>query len=63
MDHSRDDEYIADFCDGQLYKEHNVFQNKDAHDLQLIAYFDEVEVCNPLAGQAGIHKLGTSLIK
>ncbi len=26
--------------------------------LQLVAYFDEVEVCNPLAGHAGIHKLG-----
>ncbi len=26
--------------------------------LQLITYFDEVEVCNPLAGHAGVHKHG-----
>ena len=30
--------------------------------LQLILYFDDVEVCNPLAGYAGIHKLGNVII-
>ena len=31
--------------------------------LQIIMYFDELEVlCNPLGGQAGIHKLGNFLI-
>lgn len=57
--HNRTDEYIADFCDGKLYKTHELFQN-EANALQLIAYFDEVEVCNPLAGHAGVHKLGKS---
>ncbi len=26
--------------------------------LKIIVYFDEVEVCNPLAGHAGVHKTG-----
>ena len=26
--------------------------------LQLIIYFDEIEVCNPLGSHAGVHKLG-----
>ena len=26
--------------------------------LQLLCYFDEIEVCNPLAGVSGVHKLG-----
>lgn len=56
--HSRTDEYIADFCDGELFKEHALFKNKHLNLLQLVMYFDEVEVCNPLAGHAGVHKLG-----
>ena len=55
--HSRTDDYIADYCDGRLFKEHDFFQS-NSNALQLVAYFDEVEVCNPLAGRAGIHKLG-----
>ena len=36
---------------------HNFF--KDHPDgLQIIAYFDEIEVCNPLGAQSGVHKLG-----
>lgn len=26
--------------------------------LQIIAYFDEIEVCNPLGSRSGVHKLG-----
>ncbi len=56
--HSRTDEYIADFCDGDLFRNHNIFQHTNQNLLQLVMYFDEVEVCNPLGGHCGIHKLG-----
>ena len=58
QEHSRSDDLIGDFCDGLLFKHHLLF-SKSPKSLQLIVYFDEVEVCNPLGGHAGIHKLGT----
>ena len=55
--HERSDGLISDYCDGSLYQSHNLFKTrKDA--LQLVLYFDEIEVCNPLGAQRGIHKLG-----
>ena len=39
-------ECLKDYCDGQLYKDHPLFGN-DNHALQLLIYFDEVEVANP----------------
>ena len=54
-------EYLLDFCDGRLYKEHPVFQH-DKNALQLVIYFDEVEVANPLVSYHGIHKLGTCIM-
>ena len=35
--------YLADFCDGTLYKSH-----PDPHALQIIAYYDYLEIVNPL---------------
>ena len=61
MNRCRSDGFIADFCDGTLFKMHSLF-GQNPHALQIIAYFDELEVCNPLGGQAGIHKLGKFLI-
>ena len=40
-------ELLEDFCDGTLFKEHPLF-SCDPYALQIIAYFDELEVCNPL---------------
>ena len=51
------DSYLADFCDGYLFKNHDLFQAYP-NALQLILYFDELEVCNPLGSHAGVHKLG-----
>ena len=48
---------LLDFCDGQLFKEHPLF-GKDNSALQLVVYFDEVEVANPLGSYKGYHKLG-----
>ena len=55
--HSRSDGYMGDYCDGELFRSIDFFQN-NPNALQLIMYFDEVEVCNPLGAQRGIHKLG-----
>ena len=52
--HSRTDGYVGDYCDGELFRSIDNYPNA----LQLIMYFDEVEVCNPLGAQHGIHKLG-----
>ena len=53
----RSGSYIADYCDASLSKSHELFRDHCGA-LQLIIYFDEVEVCNPLGAQRGIHKLG-----
>ena len=40
-----------------LFKNHLFFQS-NANALQLLMYFDEIEVCDPLASHKGQHKLG-----
>lgn len=55
--HKRTDELLADYCDGSFVKLHPLFQS-DVDALQIILYFDEVEVCDPLASHAGVNKLG-----
>eukprot|EP00732_Lithocolla_globosa_P002130 Lithocolla_globosa_v1_NODE_1295_length_2694_cov_12.905646.p1 type:complete len:604 gc:universal NODE_1295_length_2694_cov_12.905646:614-2425(+) len=46
---------LRDICDGSNFKEHPIFsQHPDA--AQVILYFDEFEVTNPLSGK--VHKLG-----
>ena len=46
-----------DFCDGTLFCEHPLFSS-DPLALQILAYFDELEVCNPLGTHVKRHKLG-----
>ena len=57
MNHQRTDELYGDVCDAQLVREHPLF-NEDPNALQLLIYFDEVEVVNPLGAHRGVHKLG-----
>lgn len=57
--HQRNDNLLSDFCDGKYYKSHDLF-SKDHTALQLIVYYDDVEVCNPLGSRAKKHKLGIS---
>ena len=49
--------YLHDFCDGILYKQHPLF-GVDDNALQVIIYYDDVEVANPLGSYRGQHKLG-----
>ena len=51
------DGLLEDFCDGSLFKVHPLF-SCDPCALQIIAYFDELEVCNPLGSHVKKHKLG-----
>ena len=48
---------LQDLCDGELYEKHPVLscsQNK----VQITAYFDEIELCNPLGSHTKVHKIG-----
>ena len=53
----RNDGVIEDICDGQIFKQHPLF-SQDPCALQIIAYYDEVELCNPLGTHVKQHKLG-----
>lgn len=53
---SRSD-FLRDICDGDQFKDH-ILQSHHGPVLQVIAYFDEVEVCNPLGSHSKVHKLG-----
>ena len=48
---------LADFCDASVYKSHPLFSSDD-NALQIIGYYDELEVCNPLGSYVSTHKLG-----
>lgn len=50
----RIDGNIEDFCDGATFKNHPLFK-EDPEALQIIAYFDELEVCNPLGSHVKKH--------
>lgn len=57
--HNRSDGLLEDFCDAELVKSHPVLSKPQS--LQIIAYFDELEVCNPLGTHTKKHKLGIIL--
>ena len=59
--HKVQDEHLGDFCDGSLFKNHPLF-SVEPHALQIMLYFDELEVCNPLGSSAKVHKLGMCVV-
>ena len=52
--HGSGDSTLQDMCDGSVFKFHPHFST-DKQTIQVIAYFDEVELCNPLGSNT---KLG-----
>jgi len=48
---------IKDFCDGSFYKNHPLFSSNSTA-LQIMTYFDEVDVCDPLGSKSSKHKIG-----
>ncbi|XP_028418465.1 uncharacterized protein LOC114543835 [Dendronephthya gigantea] len=55
--HARQDGLLGDFCDGEEFKSHPLFST-DMYALQLLLFFDELQVCNPLGSRANTHKIG-----
>jgi hypothetical protein len=51
------DNLLYDLADGSTYKKHPFFKN-NPNGLQIVAYYDEVETCNPLGSSSGKFKLG-----
>ena len=54
------DGIIEDVCDGKVFKNHPIFRN-DPFALQIIIFYDELELCNPLGTHVKKHKLGIFL--
>lgn len=55
--HQRRDGMIADYCDGQVFRQHPLC-SRDPCALQIILYYNEVEVVNPLGSKTSKHKVG-----
>ena len=55
--HHRNDNLIEDFCDAQAYKAHHLFSN-DPTSLQIMLYYDDLEICNPIGSHSTKHKIG-----
>ena len=51
------DNLMYDLSDGCMFKKHAFFKS-NPNGLQVIAYYDEVETCNPLGSSSGKFKLG-----
>ena len=48
---------LYDLSYGSIYKNHDFFKS-NPNGLQIVAYYDEVETCNPLGSSSGKFKLG-----
>ena len=55
--HNRSDDLISDFCDGEAFQSHPLFST-DPHALQILLFYDDLEVTNPLGSHTKVHKLG-----
>ena len=56
---SLNDCVVMDYCDGELFKTNQLFQ-EDPCAFQIQLYYDKIEVCNPIGSFAKKHKLGGS---
>ena len=50
-------ELLRDLCDGSLFKTHPIFSTNPTA-LQIILYYDELEIANPIGCFVKQHKLG-----
>ena len=51
---------VGDYCDGQKFQNHPLYRTNPSA-LQLIIYYDELELCNPLGSRRKKHKIGELL--
>ena len=49
---------MEDFCDSKVAKSHPLF-SQDSKALQILLYYDEIELCNPIGNSKTKHKIGT----
>ena len=61
-DHATPNGLLHDICDGQYYKDHSFFR-AHSNALQVMLYYDDVEMCNPLGSKTKKNKLGRSCLK
>ena len=57
MNFKSTDGILRDYCDGTRYSEHPLL-NLDTSFFQVMFYYDDLEVCNPIGSKRIIHKLG-----
>jgi hypothetical protein len=55
--HQRADNLLSDYCDGADFRNHPLF-SVDPTALQIMLYYDEIEIVNPLGSKTSKHKLG-----
>ena len=55
--HQWSDKKIKDVCDGKMYCLHPLFSS-DRTVLQIMLYYDDLEVANPIGSRSTKHKLG-----
>ena len=55
--HKSKSSILSDFCDGVTFKDHPLFQS-DVNALQIVGYYDELEIVNPIGTYVKKHKLG-----
>ncbi len=58
--HQSRDGILRDFCDGRVFKSHPLF-SVVVNSLQMLLYYDDVEICNPLGSSRIKHKQGIYL--
>ena len=56
--HQSPDELLRDVCDGAIFHDNPILRN-DEQALQIIGYYDELTLTNPLMSRAKKHKIGT----
>lgn len=59
--HTRRYDLIEGYCDAEAYRNHPLF-SVCHHALQVLFYYDDVEVVNPIGSRTKIHKLGKLII-
>ena len=52
---------MEDLCDGDGFWQHSLF-SASTNSLQILFYYDDVEVCNPLQSSRLKHKLGMYVV-
>ena len=56
--HQSSNGILSDYCDGEHFKAPDSLFSVHFNGLQILFYYDDVEVCNPLGSKRTKHKLG-----